>query len=129
LADLENDVRVLKRQNRQHSPAEAAGIPSHSIATNLSASCDVDDTVVSPDATDGVGTIEFTDEKDSAYFGEQPPPAPMNSLLIVDRSVFEYRFHAKYSASTDLHTGRSSGSSTLNAEDVKIITTDRTPSI
>ncbi|KAJ9144077.1 Fungal specific transcription factor domain-containing protein [Pleurostoma richardsiae] len=78
LTSVERDVRILKRQSTDPSLASVAvpvGHDDHDDVTPRSnahasaASEDAFDFGVSPDATDGVGTIEFTDEEDSAYFG------------------------------------------------------------
>ncbi|KAK6074422.1 fungal specific transcription factor domain-containing protein [Seiridium cupressi] len=83
LADLENDVRALKRQNGgglQHNLTAVDASPSYATANGLIVRDELDETGVSPDATDGVGTIEFTDEKDSAYFGRSSNIAFMRNI-------------------------------------------------
>ncbi|KAK9799127.1 putative Transcription factor domain-containing protein [Seiridium cardinale] len=83
LADLENDVRALKRQNGgglQHNLTAVDASPSYATANGLIVRNELDETGVSPDATDGVGTIEFTDEKDSAYFGRSSNIAFMRNI-------------------------------------------------
>ncbi|KAI0177201.1 fungal-specific transcription factor domain-containing protein [Pestalotiopsis sp. NC0098] len=73
LANLENDVRLLKRQNRD-GPGRALDeneeeTPSNSTVSNEVALGELDEMHASADATDGVGSIEFTDQNNSAYFG------------------------------------------------------------
>ncbi|KAF7517657.1 hypothetical protein G7054_g13738 [Neopestalotiopsis clavispora] len=74
LANLENDVRLLKRQNKGQSTYEQDDdenddISSKSTPSDVVAHGELNETHASPDATDGIGSIEFTDESDSAYFG------------------------------------------------------------
>ncbi|KAH6661205.1 fungal-specific transcription factor domain-containing protein [Truncatella angustata] len=73
LANLENDVRALKRQNRseaQYSLDDDRGELSHLVVDSSISREELQNTGVSPDATDGVGTIEFTDEENAGYFGQ-----------------------------------------------------------
>ena len=74
MANLENDVRLLKRQNRD-GPGRSLDeneeeTPSNSTVSNEVALGELDEMHASADATDGVGSIEFTDQSNSAYFGE-----------------------------------------------------------
>lgn len=90
LSQLESDVRSLKDQNRQllsqggsvqNEPIMAGRRASlisgrrDSLSTyQMSVSVtgpDSDDYGASPDATDGIGSIEFTKEDDSGYYGMQ----------------------------------------------------------
>ncbi|KAM5343695.1 hypothetical protein ACJ41O_012232 [Fusarium nematophilum] len=76
LADVENDVRQLKAQLAAVT-SQDGGVPASEPAPNVVNSVSVCSTTVqdetesgrSPDATDGVGTIEFTNEETWAYFG------------------------------------------------------------
>ncbi|KAI1344808.1 fungal-specific transcription factor domain-containing protein [Xylariaceae sp. FL0016] len=70
LASLESDVRQLKQQGTgsisQETPEKR--LSSYTIEYPGPGD-DLLDSGVSPDATDGVGSIEFTDEVDSGYYG------------------------------------------------------------
>lgn len=90
LANLENDVRLLKRQNKGQSTYEQDDdenddISSKSTPSDVVAHGELDETHASPDATDGIGSIEFTDESDSAYFGEQQTlnPTIYDCILLI----------------------------------------------
>ncbi|KAL3475745.1 fungal-specific transcription factor domain-containing protein [Aspergillus californicus] len=77
LASVERDVRVLKNQRPILSPVsalscEAGFTEGTTLRNNPDAPMGTDDgahTMGSADATDGIGTIEFSNEEDSAYFG------------------------------------------------------------
>ncbi|KAI1839904.1 hypothetical protein JX265_005750 [Neoarthrinium moseri] len=71
VASLENDVQQLKQQqsgsfSSQVSQADAA---SGRRMSDPRPDDEMFESSVSPDGTDGVGSIEFTDEMDSGYFG------------------------------------------------------------
>lgn len=56
--------------------------------------------IVSPDATDGIGSIEFTKEEDSGYYGmnfSSVLSVQFDLTLRVIRAVLQHRIHAKYS--------------------------------
>lgn len=75
LHDLETDVQLLKQQNRnasQHNGEDSIDGSSYLVAADSTADRSCTGTGVSPDATDGVGSIEFTAEEDSGYFGQHP---------------------------------------------------------
>lgn len=91
LAQLESDVRSLKDQNRQLI-AQGGSVQSEPIMVGRRASLmsgrrdslstyqmsvsvpgpNSEDYGASPDATDGIGSIEFTKEDDSGYYGTSP---------------------------------------------------------
>ncbi|ETS83703.1 hypothetical protein PFICI_05579 [Pestalotiopsis fici W106-1] len=97
LANLENEVRLLKRQNRGNSKHEQDdendAITSDSTRSDVVAHGELDETHASPDATDGIGSIEFMDENDSAYFGPSSNITFMRKIrrgltfVLKDRSI------------------------------------------
>ena len=81
LANLENDVRrlnsvILAKPSNPKLPLETRwsnGTNDHISVSSapIVAPLGPSGTHISPDGTDGVGSIEFTDEADSNYFGER----------------------------------------------------------
>lgn len=93
LSQLENDVRSLKSQQSEggsvpDSTSVAAdrrpSAPSHQVSTIHEP--DSEGSVISPDATDGIGSIEFTKEDDSGYYGIKALPS-LSSILMKARLV------------------------------------------
>lgn len=77
LSQLESDVRSLKDQQSQGGSVRSEpimgdrreSIVSYFLPMSLHDQDSEDGFVVSPDATDGIGSIEFTKEEDSGYYG------------------------------------------------------------
>lgn len=65
-----------------------------------------EDFVVSPDATDGIGSIEFTKEEDSSYYGMSTwirgrlIYAELDLISSCSRPVFQHCIHTEYSTRT-----------------------------
>lgn len=115
LAQLESDVRFLKDQQSQSGSVRSEPIMADrrdSLATSVYHFAvpvpeqDPEDYGVSPDATDGIGSIEFTKEVDSGYYGEwaQQPPDPdyqnreicvriAHEAVLALRAFFKYRLY------------------------------------
>lgn len=92
MAQLESDVRFLKDQNSQSGSVQSEPIMADR-RNSLAASSvyhlavpvpeqDPEDYGVSPDATDGIGSIEFTKEVDSGYYGEPSLPLSMEFAMV-----------------------------------------------
>ncbi|KAI7777484.1 c6 transcription [Diaporthe eres] len=87
LSQLESDVRSLKSQQ-----SEGGSVPDsvtvdrrpsfqiHQVPASFREP-DSAESVVSPDATDGIGSIEFTKEDDSGYYGIEAWPSPSIILM------------------------------------------------
>lgn len=80
LAQLESDVRSLKDQSGNISVQSDPILMADRRASLASSAYHIpapvpgqepEDYGVSPDATDGIGSIEFTKEVDSGYYGRQ----------------------------------------------------------
>lgn len=80
MGSLETEVRQLKFQLANAAPHSIPGLYADGTSSTAARSGSVLETSItpqgeisaenkSPDATDGVGTIEFTDEETWAYFG------------------------------------------------------------
>lgn len=83
-------MRSLKSQQSEGgSVPDSTGIiverrpsaPSHQVSTIHEP--DSEGSVVSPDATDGIGSIEFTKEDDSGYYGIEALPSPSSTFVKV----------------------------------------------
>ncbi|KAK2596585.1 hypothetical protein N8I77_013466 [Diaporthe amygdali] len=75
LSQLESDVRSLKSQQSEGGSVpdsvivdRRGSIASHRIPNTVHEP-ESDESIVTPDATDGIGSIEFTKEDDSGYYG------------------------------------------------------------
>lgn len=79
LSQLESDVRSLKHQSGQGGSVGCEPIMGDSLRRDSvqstypfsisAAEPEAEDYCLSPDATDGMGSIEFTKEDDSGYYG------------------------------------------------------------
>lgn len=51
----------------------------------------------SPDATDGMGSMEFAKEEDSGYYGKYPEVSGQGQIkFMFHRALLEHRIHSKY---------------------------------
>jgi hypothetical protein len=86
LSAVEVDLCRVKAQvasNQDTQPAAVTGDRSATVSFDELANEDDDvESETSPDATDGVGTIEFTTEETSAYFGNPIPCSVMPVLFL-----------------------------------------------
>ncbi|ROV90992.1 hypothetical protein VSDG_07661 [Cytospora chrysosperma] len=101
LSQLESDVRSLKDQQSQGGSVRSEpimgdrreSIVSYFLPMSLHDQDSEEGFIVSPDATDGIGSIEFTKEEDSGYYGDTvsseagldylrfPPDEEMDALV------------------------------------------------
>lgn len=115
LSQLESDVRSLKSQQ-----SEGGSVPDSTFADRRPSvqmhhvpatvhEPESEDSVVSPDATDGIGSIEFTKEDDSGYYGIEARAFPVVRLiggiyfLTNFRAILQYCIHAQHSTGS-FHT-------------------------
>lgn len=80
LSQLESDVRILKSQPSQTGSVSSepimgdrrGSLSTYTVAVSIP-EAEAEDEGTSPDATDGIGSIEFTREEDSGYYGMRIP--------------------------------------------------------
>lgn len=82
MSQLESDVRSLKSQQSEGGSVPDSttvdrrpSVQIHRVTPTVH-EADSEESGVSPDATDGIGSIEFTKEDDSGYYGTDLSLAP-----------------------------------------------------
>ncbi|KUI61319.1 hypothetical protein VP1G_11222 [Cytospora mali] len=101
LSQLESDVRSLKDQQSQGGSVRSEPIMGdrrESIASYFlpmsAQEPEAEDFVVSPDATDGIGSIEFTKEEDSGYYGMNASCSTKNKFDLISREFRTFLQHS-----------------------------------